>query len=332
MIKPMKISLIRNYNFSNLIENFIFSSVITILGIRVFLEITGYPQLGSSSGLHVAHMLWGGLFMLVTIIVFLAVLNRSALVWGSILGGIGFGFFIDELGKFVTTDNNYFFKPTFAMIYGIFITIYLASKLIEKIPRSNKEKTINAIEIVQQGYISGFTNADIKNLNNLLLETEESPLTLVLKTLVKDQKTVEQDENIIIRIKNFLYRKYIHFISRKWFQNTLIFIFGLSGLVGFLGMLGLISGQVNTFENTFLIITNFISILLMIIGIFYLLIKKNHLRTYELFRYSVLITIFFNQFSLFYQDQLVAILSLFTNITLYLVLRYLIAQEKRVIV
>ncbi len=37
------------------------------------------PELGGH-GLHIAHLLWGG-------------------------------FFIDELGKFITQDNDYFFKP-----------------------------------------------------------------------------------------------------------------------------------------------------------------------------------------------------------------------------
>ena len=34
----------------------------TVILVRLFLEVTGYPQVGSST-LHVAHLLWGGLFL-----------------------------------------------------------------------------------------------------------------------------------------------------------------------------------------------------------------------------------------------------------------------------
>jgi len=33
--------------------------------------------------------------------------------------------FIDELGKFITSDNNYFFQPTISLIYIVFIIIFL---------------------------------------------------------------------------------------------------------------------------------------------------------------------------------------------------------------
>ncbi len=137
-MKPAKeeISQIRNYfRFArniigeDLLENFIISAVASLLLIRLYLYITDYPQLGGS-GLHIAHMLWGGMLMLVALFISLGCLSHPAHEWAAVLGGIGFGAFIDELGKFITQDNNYFFQPTIAIIYVTFILIYLATRII----------------------------------------------------------------------------------------------------------------------------------------------------------------------------------------------------------
>jgi hypothetical protein len=119
MINPQL--LIRYIHYKLLIEEFLISSLVAILSIRFFLKISNYPRLGGDI-LHISHMLWGGLLMFIAIILLLTLMNNEVKRVAAIIGGLGFGTFIDELGKFITSDNNYFYQPTFALIYIFFCT------------------------------------------------------------------------------------------------------------------------------------------------------------------------------------------------------------------
>ncbi len=48
---------IRDLSSPYLTELWLVSAVVTILGVRLYLELTGYPQVGGAT-LHIAHMLW----------------------------------------------------------------------------------------------------------------------------------------------------------------------------------------------------------------------------------------------------------------------------------
>src|SRR6266550_2141930 len=104
---------------TRLLDTVLVCAVLTILIVRTQLYLTNYPQLGGH-GLHIAHLLWGGLLMLIALLVLLAFIGRHIQSSAALLGGIGFGTFIDELGKFITSDNNYFFQPAIPLIYIIF--------------------------------------------------------------------------------------------------------------------------------------------------------------------------------------------------------------------
>ena len=100
------------------------AAIATILINRAFLSLTHYPKIAFGS-FHIDHMLWGGLIMLISIVMLLRYWNPSLRRFAAFTAGIGFGLFIDELGKFITKDNDYFFQPTIAIIYVIFIFMYL---------------------------------------------------------------------------------------------------------------------------------------------------------------------------------------------------------------
>lgn len=124
------------------IDTFVLAGVMTILGTRAFLAVTGYPQVGNDS-LHIAHVLWGGIFLTFAFLVVLLSDTPNRL-FAALLGGIGFGLFIDEVGKFVTKDNNYFYEPAVGIMYVSFLLIWFISRLL--IVRTEKQPFLSPAE------------------------------------------------------------------------------------------------------------------------------------------------------------------------------------------
>lgn len=129
--KPVKREKAEQYVLLSLI-----SFAATILLTRLFLELTGYPQIGGGE-LHIAHVLWGGLFLFVAVFIVLVYANQWAVFLSAVAGGIGFGLFIDEIGKFITQSNDYFYRPAAPIVYVIFI----ATTIVYLRVRSSRKKS-----------------------------------------------------------------------------------------------------------------------------------------------------------------------------------------------
>lgn len=337
-----KVLLIRNLEAPDLLENFLVSAVVSIIGIRYFLFLTNYPQVGGD-GLHIAHMLWGGLFMLLAIILFLSFLNKSVYHLASIIGGVGFGTFIDELGKFITKDNNYFFQPTIALIYIIFILLYLSSKAIQKSRQYTKEEyLINSIEALKEVVVEDLDdNEKRKTLEYLKNSDPNNPVTKILKHTLNEIRTIPTPKpNPLTQTINTLNSFYKSIIQKNWFSKLVISIF----LLDFLGTITqtlIVIGAMALlfFPNLFIsefyhldfseslnIGLSFITGILIAIGVINM--KRSRLKAYEWFKRSILISIFLIQIFAFYEDQLTAIFGLLGDITLLIALDYMISREQ----
>jgi hypothetical protein len=122
---------------------------ITVIGTRVFLDLSGYPKVGGG-GLHVAHLLWGGLLLVVALLLVQLMVGQRVLLLSALAGGIGVGLFIDEVGKFLTETNDYFFAPAAPIIYGsilLLVLVWLRFRR-DRVP-SDTEAVQGAIEAVR---------------------------------------------------------------------------------------------------------------------------------------------------------------------------------------
>jgi hypothetical protein len=126
------------------------SFVATVSLVRSFLALTGYPQLGSGS-LHIAHVLWGGLILYIAAVLPLIYLNPRLHLVGAVLSGVGVGLFIDEVGKFITRQYDYFFPAAAPIIYVFFLLVVI---LVIMIRRPNtvdgRAELVQTLEIVRE--------------------------------------------------------------------------------------------------------------------------------------------------------------------------------------
>ena len=95
-------SAVRRPGSEQLILLSLVSFASTVIITRLFLELTGYPQLGNSE-LHIAHVLWGGLFLFIYLPMRLPFLldecylrperGRKARIWLELVMGALLGFY-----------------------------------------------------------------------------------------------------------------------------------------------------------------------------------------------------------------------------------------------
>lgn len=137
------------------VEAVVVLAAATILLTRLSLHMLGYPRVGGGS-LHIAHMLWGGLALTVAAMTALSILGDRVRPIIIVLAGIGLGLGLDEIGKFVTTTNDYFYKPAVAIMYVLLLAVVVVSRLVrDLVPRRAHEDLTAAAFIAADGLVRG---------------------------------------------------------------------------------------------------------------------------------------------------------------------------------
>ncbi len=127
---------------------------VTVVAVRWYLELAGYPKIGGG-GIHVAHMLWGGLLLVVGALLPLLFVGRRSLWISAVATGVGVGLFIDEIGKFITESNDYFFAPAAPLIYGSLLLLILLWVVVRRSAADSPADVLQAAVEAMRAAVDG---------------------------------------------------------------------------------------------------------------------------------------------------------------------------------
>lgn len=222
----MRALWIRSTDAKDLVDTWLLCTVTTILVVRLFLVITGYPQLGGG-GLHIAHLLWGGLLMLVGLVLTLTLLTRASRWLAAVVGGIGFGLFIDEVGKFVTANNDYFYRPAYSIMYVTLVVIWLvARRLFDPVSMTRLEASANALDYLKEAGVRPLRESERRRALALLERAQPSPLRDEARALLEHAGVVaDRPPGPVTRLAGRVRDWYLGLTRASWFPSLLIAIF-----------------------------------------------------------------------------------------------------------
>ncbi|MDQ6768628.1 MAG: hypothetical protein M3Z54_01400 [Gemmatimonadota bacterium] len=304
----------RDLGAARYLDLFIVGGVSAVLAIRFILRITGYPSLGGAR-FHIAHMLWGGLLMAAALLASLSFLGNRTRLWAALVGGIGFGTFIDEIGKFITRDNDYFYQPSIALIYITFVLIYLAFRDLQmRRGVSREEYLVNAVHDLEEAVINDLQPKErTRALRYLGAIAEKDDLTLGLAALIE---------------RGGLITLFVLQLAVNAATVALIVVRDLSaGIVAEVsGQRGRILGLLPVSAWLLLGATLIPSIFVVIAVI---ALRRSRMTALHFFHRAVLLSICFTEVFMFYRNQVAALLVLAFNLISWACINVVITGETR---
>lgn len=337
--------LIRDFHAGQYFDLFFAAAITSVLLIRLYLHVSGYPQIGGAT-LHIAHMLWGGVLMLAAIALMLAYLGRGVRQFAAFVGGIGFGTFIDEVGKFITQDNDYFYQPAVAVIYITFVLLYVTARSIHREQvAAPEEYLVNALQEMENVAVNDLDEQERDRAIAYLDSSDRSdPLAVVLREVLHRTPLVPvPNPHPLTRMRNATVRRYRAIVTQSWFTRAIVTFFVVQ-LVLKLAHLGIILFRPELGQPLAAVVPSFrravegfgfvdwaqlasagLSGLFVLLGV--ALIARSRLAAFRMFHRSILVSLFLTQVFVFYRDQFGALPVLMFNLLVLAGLNFMIDQE-----
>ena len=216
------------------------SFAISVIVTRIFLQVTNYPQIAWGE-IHIAHLLFGGFLLFISALLPLILSNRSALVVSAILCGSGVGLFIDEVGKYITQGNDYFYPPAMPIIYAFFlftVLIYLeVRKRPKKDARAELYRSLDSLSEVLDYDLEPNEWAALKRRLHFVAKNKKNPAfselgKILLKFLnSKDLSIIPKNSNFIEKGLSKIEALEEKYIKKGIYKGALVLWLTTSGVI-----------------------------------------------------------------------------------------------------
>lgn len=306
------------------VAGFLVATMLAVFVTRGLLALSGYPQLGGG-GLHVAHVLWGGLLMALAVVGVLSFAGPVVRPVASLVGGVGFGLFIDEIGKFVTSDNDYFFEPTASLIYVVIVLlVFTVEALHGRWKRDPRETLAAAADLAVAGVAGGFSTRQRRQAHALLDEAGDvrgaDEVRALLDAVEDDAKELPDP---ITAVSRFVVHASRRVVRVRWAPTLTVIVLGATTVATIARGVWLVAGgtELPWWALIGMIASGAASLACSLVGLHFVGTARQ--QGYEWFRRAVLVNLLLTQIFVFRVDQFSAV----TGLAVDLVLLGLIAAE-----
>jgi len=272
--------------------------------------------------------------------------NRTRL-WAALVGGIGFGTFIDEIGKFITRDNNYFYQPSIALIYITFVLIYLAFRDLRlRGGISREEYLVNAVHDLEEAIINDLQPEErTRALRYLGAIAEKDDMTYRLAALIEQAAVEPPAEGLLSHLRRYIVAGYEAVVARADHFGGLVTLFVLQLVInaGTAAMIILrdlsarivaaVSGQqagILSFlpiSDWLLLVATLIPAIFVILAV--IALRRSRMTALHFFHRAVLLSICVTEVFMFYRNQVAALLVLAFNVFSWACVNVAITKESR---
>lgn len=226
------------------------SFAISVVATRLYLEATGYPQIGNAT-FHFAHALWGGLLQVIAALLLLMFINRWVYSLSAALAGIGIGLFVDEVGKFITQNNDYFFPLAAPIIYISFLVMLLVYLMVNRRSATDLRTDMYQIlgeleEVLEDDLSANERDLMLTRLQRIMGQTDRADLAELASHISvflqsKTVTVVPDHDSWGVRLVKALRQVELRLLNQRRARRILVVLYLLNGLFSVFALAVLIS-------------------------------------------------------------------------------------------